>query len=123
MEHPGSTGSPARHARPGDEQVDLLQEHSIVGNAQAAATTDGEEEEQEEEDSEHADNAPSTRWQRCLSWLYRHRILLKAALKVLALFLIVVITLGVFLASALPPIDPVHKPDVKIPRDFDDLKR
>lgn len=61
--------------------------------------------------------------QACIAWAIKYRILLEAAGKVIALFLLVVLGLALLLVTLLPPIDPEHAPDVKIPRSFDDLKR
>lgn len=65
----------------------------------------------------------NTRIQAVLAWIVKYRILLEAAGKVVALFLIVALGLALLLVTLLPPIDPIHRPDVKIPRSFDDLKR
>lgn len=82
------------------------------------------------ENEDHSNDNPSIRSERprsivqsCIAWAIRYRILLEAAGKVIALFLLVVLGLALLLVTLLPPIDPEHAPDVKIPRSFDDLKR
>jgi hypothetical protein len=65
----------------------------------------------------------NTRWQTCIQWLVGKRILLEAAGKAITLFLFCLFGLAILLKTMLPPIDEEHKPDVKIPKSFDDLKR
>lgn len=76
-----------------------------------------------EDEPDGREAAPRSRMQACRGWIIKHSVLLHAAAKVAALFVLVVLSLGLLLFTLLPPVDPVHKPDLKIPRNFDDLKR
>ncbi len=52
----------------------------------------------------------------------RKQLILRAALQLLALFIVCLVGLGGTLYLALPVIDPADKANLKLPRSFDDLK-
>jgi len=84
--------------------------------------SDSADDAEDAEDEEVSEQATS-RTQACIAWVIKYRIILEAAGKVVALFLVVILGLALLLFTLLPPIDPEHKPDVKLPRSFEDLKR
>lgn len=88
-----------------------------------SADPDSEDDNHNDDNSSMHSERPRSIVQSCIAWAIRYRILLEAAGKVIALFLLVVLGLALLLVTLLPPIDPEHAPDVKIPRSFDDLKR
>jgi hypothetical protein len=56
-------------------------------------------------------------------WASKYRVVLNSAAKAGALFLFCLIFLVLLLKALLPPIDPMDRPAIKIPRNFDDLKQ
>jgi len=103
------------------KDLDSATDHQDRAEHPYTYTTDTDEQEHEQDDGEH--QPARTRTQACIAWAIRYRIILEAAGKVVALFILVVLSLSLLLYTLLPPIDPEHRPDVKIPRSFDDLKR
>lgn len=118
IRQPGT--APVSHAPPAttdDQPKPDLPEDVDISNPQYT----GEDEERELEET--SDRSPPSYYPSFLAWAVKYRILLEAGAKVVGLFLLVVLALALLLVTLLPPIDPQHRPDVKIPRSFEDLKR
>lgn len=85
---------------------------------------EGSEQDQRDAEEDDLDMHSSGTWLGRLSrWCNHYNILIKSTAKAIALFGFCLVGLILLLKLSLPPIDPEDQPNVKIPRNFEDLKQ
>ena len=85
-----------------------------------AAANDNDDDDEISDDQETDARDGLLTWSQ---WASKYRVVLNAAAKAGALFLFCLLFLVFLLKDLLPPIDPMDRPAIKIPRNFDDLKQ